>query len=143
MDYKTFEKYLWDFVKGTAPKDIAEQMQLFIEKNSKAKQDYLYLKGIMQYIENQKQTEPNPFLETRILQKIEQLQNTTKSLELFLTKFKVAIATAVVIIGIGLGFLFGNFYTKSLEKNIPLAYQDDDLFYVVSQIDEVEPLYFP
>jgi len=91
---------------------------------------YTDLSKSLLVIDNEKEIELNPFIETRINQKIKELENsqTQGRVVSFRKIIQPAMSVAAVSVGILLGVFFGSFYSTSDSSSNTASYESVEYY---------------
>ena len=116
MKCKNTQKKLIFFYYKELTASENEQIKNHLQECEKCNIAFLNLKQSLSFIETEKNIQVNPFIYTRIQQKINKIENKEQITEpQFIKKriFQPIMITLVISIGITLGIFIGNFYQSN------------------------------
>ena len=136
MECKNIEILFWDLIDNKLDIETKNEILNHLENCSVCKEKYILLLKTNEIIESQRDASVNPFIETRIIQKIESQKS---------YKFQKILQPALIAILILFSVFFGSktatFITKQTQKSTNnLLYQNNDsvYFYVFNNVTQEE-----
>ena len=123
-------------------KELSNEKELIIETHlqecEKCELVFLKLKRTLSIIEIEKQTEVNPYIYTRIQEKISQIENKQTEIQrtpVFKRIFQPILVAAVIIVGLILGVFIGNYYQTN-NNSIYLTNQNQTEEYYLNDFQQ-------
>ncbi|MBN1159510.1 MAG: zf-HC2 domain-containing protein [Bacteroidales bacterium] len=131
MDCKTCKENLEAYLKGRLPQDLKQSITLHLKECTDCSIYYSTFLLAEKVIQKESQLEPNPFLATRVMARIEALEQVAETVEkrrLFSRIWQPVLATVSIAAAVFIGVMAGNLYQPvQLSGQIPeeLVYMDD------------------
>ncbi len=113
MNCKTCQKNLEIYLQGGMPEDMKEKLKIHLNECDECKVYYSTIILTEKIVQEETLIESNPFLSTRIMAKIESMEENRVILEqysIFNKVFKPMFLTALVAIAVFIGIFTGNLY---------------------------------
>ncbi len=141
MTCKQVRNKLIFYIEKSLPPDEQKAVEEHLQHCAKCAQDYEKLAKALQFIETEKQTEPNPYLWTRIKAKLDAPQ--AEKQPVFSGLLQPVILTLLVVLGIFLGIKLGNLYVQpNPVSNITMSSKSVDYEDIFFTSNDIEQTYF-
>lgn len=140
MECKNIEILLWNLIDNKLDINTKNEILNHLKNCSVCKQKYILLLNVNEIIENQRCTSINPFIETRILQKIEKEKKTK-----YQKILQPALIAILILFSVFVGNKTANFITYQTQKSSNnQLYQNNDsvYFYVFNNMTQEEYQFF-
>jgi predicted anti-sigma-YlaC factor YlaD len=141
MDCSIVQHNLFDYMENKLSPDIRRDFEAHLSVCHSCTQIFTALQSMETAIEKSKKTETDPFIETRIIQRIE--NELTKHKNKRILSFRPILVTLTLICAIAMGFAIGKINSDRMKGSVEVQNQIENLkteLFIHDFIDENKTL---